>query len=222
MANWLELARGPIFLACLAFMVLSVIRYLALMFLREVHTVYLANNRKVRFGQTVLALLKCLFPFHQLRHGVIYCLTAFFFLLLIVITPLLLKQHIYLIESGTGLSWTGMPNEISTRLTFGAIIMAIALIMLRIDKRNTRPLRLFHDFALPVMIVICCFAGFFMMHPTINPFPHQLTFLVHVMSANLVLVLFPLAKLIGKGAGRFTLDADEQQALSLAKESEAL
>ena len=39
-------------------------------------------------------------------------------------------------------------------------------------------------------------SGFLAMHPGMNPFPFQATLLVHILSANLAMVMVPFTKLV--------------------------
>ena len=48
---------------------------------------------------------------------------------------------------------------------------------------------------MPLMVALPFASGYLLMHPFLNPFAFESTFLVHVMSANLVLVLMPTTKL---------------------------
>jgi hypothetical protein len=48
---------------------------------------------------------------------------------------------------------------------------------------------------LPLLISVPFVSGFLVMHPAANPFSYESVLFVHIMSANLVLVLIPITKL---------------------------
>jgi nitrate reductase gamma subunit len=233
MEHWLELARGPIFFACLAFMILGLIRHLALTVWEVARAVYRAGDRNIPYRQVTKTTVKWLFPLDKLRDRAAYSVTTFSFHFSLIIAPLMLKGHIVLIERGTGLSWWGIPNGLATLLTAVAIVTAFALVVQRVSARDSRHLSRFQDYALPLVIAVPFLSGFLIMHPGVNPFPHQFTFLVHVMSANLIFILIPitklnhiallpLAQLVGETAWHFTPDAGSRLAVALGKENESL
>ena len=71
------------------------------------------------------------------------------------------------------------------------------------------------------------------MHPGMNPFSYEAMLFVHVMSANLVLVLIPITKLshmalipgvqlVSEVAWRWPPDAGSKLAVTLGKENEPI
>ena len=59
----------------------------------------------------------------------------------------------------------------------------------------TRGLSRFQDFVLPPLLALPFLTGLLVMHPAWNPFPFDAMRLLHVISADLVLVLVPITKL---------------------------
>jgi nitrate reductase gamma subunit len=47
-----------------------------------------------------------------------------------------------------------------------------------------------------LVIALPFISGFMVMHPTGNPFPYSAVLFVHVMSANLIMALIPITKLV--------------------------
>jgi nitrate reductase gamma subunit len=80
-------------------------------------------------------------------------------------------------------------------LTIVAIITAVALIIQRASARATRKLSRFQDYAIPLVVAAPFVTGFLVMHPAWNPFSHQASLFVHIMSGNLAFILMPLTKL---------------------------
>jgi nitrate reductase gamma subunit len=113
------------------------------------------------------------------------------------------------------------------------MVTALALVVERIASRATRALSRFQDYALPLVVAVPFASGFLVMHPGLNPFPHEATFFAHVMSANLVLVLIPITKLshivllpatqlVSELAWHFPPDAGSRVGGALHKEGEPI
>jgi len=148
----------------------------------------------------------------------------------ILIVPIFLAGHIALWESGFGVSWTAISNQTADVLTLLAIVSAAALVLQRATAKATRSLSRFQDYALPLLISIPFLSGYLMTHPGSSPFPYDATFLVHLMSANLVFILIPLTKLshmillpevqlVSEVAWHWPEDAGSRVATTLGKEN---
>ena len=103
----------------------------------------------------------------------------------------------------------------------------------RLSARATRSLSRFQDYIMPLIIAIPFVSGFLMMHPSLNPFGYDATFLVHIMSANLILIMIPLTKLshiallpsvqlVSEVAWHWPATSGSKVGLSLGKENEAV
>ena len=97
--------------------------------------------------------------------------------------------------------------------------------------RIRRSLSRFQDYAIPLVIAVPFASGFLVMHPELNPFGYTATLLVHVMSANVVLILVPISKichcvllpftqLVSEVGWHFPADAGSKVAAALGKEGE--
>ena len=116
-------------------------------------------------------------------------------------------------------------------LSFVAAVAA--LILERSLARASRSLSRFQDYALPVVIAVPFVSGFLVMHPPLNPFSFHATLLVHVVSADIVLILAPLTKIshcvllpltqvVSEVAWHFPPDAGSKVAAALGKEGEPI
>ncbi len=100
-----------------------------------------------------------------------------------------------MIRRGTGLSWPSIPNALADYLTVVAVLAALALIVQRLVRADSRAIGKFGDYAILFLITIPFVSGFMVMHPLANPFSFDAMLLIHVMSANLVMILIPVTKL---------------------------
>lgn len=230
---WLEWARGPVFRFALAFMILGLIRHLALTVWEIGRAVQRAGDRRIPYAKLARATLEWLFPFTRANERVVYSVTTVAFHVSIIVAPLLLGAHIELIRSGIGFGWPAIPNILADALTLIAIVTAVALIVQRVVARDSRGLSGFSDYALPLIVALPFVTGFLAARPTLSLFSYETTMFLHVMSANFVLVLIPITKLshcallpttqiISEVAWHFTPNAGSRIAAALGKEDEAI
>jgi len=233
METWLEWARGPMFRGALAFMILGLIRHVAITWFEIRRALRRAGDKSIPYSTIAKATLQWLFPVNRIRDRLVYSVTTVSFHVAIVIVPIFLAGHILLWERGTGLSWWAIPNHLADLLTLVALVTAVALVIERAAARDTRSLSRFGDYAIPLLVALPFASGFLVMHPEINPFPFDATMFVHVMSGNLIFILIPVTKLshcallpttrlISEVAWHFPPRAGSEVALILGKENEPI
>jgi nitrate reductase gamma subunit len=231
MESWLVLARGPIFRACLVFMLLGLARQIVISAWQLRGTLKRAGDRVIPYGQVLRTTLEWLFPVRKIGQRPLYSLTTLSFHVAVIVVPIFLAGHVALWKAGLGLSWPAISNGIATALTIVATLTALLLVVQRAIHRDSRALSTFQDYAVPLVIAVPFVTGFLIMHPAWNPFAYDATMFVHVMSANLVLVLIPLTKLshmallpamqlVSEVAWHFPPDAGAQVGLQLNKGDE--
>ncbi len=227
------MARGPIFRAALVFMVLGLMRHVVVTVTELRKMVNRAGNKDVAYRQVLTATVKWLLPVGQIRQRFFFSITSFVFHVAIIIVPIFLAGHIALWESGTGLSWLAISNGLADILTIAAVATALLLVLQRAMARDSRALSRFGDYALPLLIAVPFVSGFLVMHPTWNPFSYNAALLVHIMSANFLMILIPITKLshmvllpatqlVSELGWHFAPDAGEKVALDLGKEGQPI
>ena len=238
METWVEWAKGPVFIFSLTFMVLGLIRHVVLTLWEVVRAMHRAGDKTLPYRQIVIATVKWLFPVGKVKDRLLVSVTSVLFHVAILIVPIFLGGHLVLWARGLGISWStvgwlAIPNWLANVLTIVAIITAAALVIQRAAARATRSLSRFQDYALPLVIAAPFASGFLVMHPGMNPFSYEAMLFVHVMSANLVLVLIPITKLshmalipgvqlVSEVAWRWPPDAGSKLAVTLGKENEPI
>jgi nitrate reductase gamma subunit len=231
METWLELARGPVFLFAISFMVLGLARHVILTCWEACRTYYRAGDKVIPYGQVAKNTWQWLLPVYKLKERTLYGLTTVVFHVSIILTPILLGGHIALIRRGTGLGWPAIPNILADYLTAVAVLAALAVIVQRVTRADSRAVGKFRDYAILFLITIPFVSGFLVMHPSINPFPFDVALLIHVMSANLVMILIPVTKLshcaltpisqiVSEFVWHWPADAGSKLASTLGKENE--
>ena len=233
MDNWLELARGPLFWAALATMILGLLRQLALTVWEAVRVYQRAGDKEIPLGRVTRETFRWLVPLGRLRNRWPYSLTTLVFHAAIILVPLFLAGHIELWKRGLGVSWPALPNSVATWLTIVAAVAGIAAVVQRATVGASRALNRFQDYALPLFIVGVFGSGFLVMHPAWNPVSRDAALLVHVLAGDVLLLLVPLTKLshmillpltqlVSELSWHFPPDAGRRVAVTLGKEHEPI
>jgi nitrate reductase gamma subunit len=230
---WLDWARGPFFWAALTFMGLGLLRLLVLTVWQIVRAMRRAGDKSLPSAQLARNTLKWLVPVDKVKNRFVFSLTTIVFHVSVLLVPIFLAGHIALWKRGTGLSWPALPSLAADILTVAAVATALALVIQRALARSSRSLSRFQDYAIPLVIAVPFASGFLVTHPHWNPFAFNATLLVHVMSANIVMilvpitkishcVLLPLSQLVSEVAWHFPPDAGSKVAAVLGKEGEPI
>jgi nitrate reductase gamma subunit len=236
MEQWLEWARGPVFRACFAIMLLGLLRVIALNTFSIVSVLWKSkkNGRPMAWKPVINTTLQWMFP---VKKGVelraFFSITSMLFHVCIIVTPIFLAAHIMLWERGLGISWPAIGNSLADYLTLIGIATGIVLFVDRLSARASRALSRPQDFILPILIIAPLASGYLAMHPGINPFGYNGTMFVHVMSGNLIfllipfskmshMALFPATQLISDLGWHLQPGAGQQVALALGKENDPL
>lgn len=233
METWLQWARGPAFLFAFTFMVMGLLRHVAVTLVEVRRAVNRAGDKKIPSKTILIATLRWAFPLGALRQRFVFSVTSLLFHLAALIVPVFLGGHIALWARGLGISWPAIPNSLADVLTIITIVTAVALVIQRTAARATRALSRFQDYALPLVIAVPFATGFLLMHPLMNPFSYEAILLVHAISADLVFVLIPITKLthialipgvqlVSEVAWHWPPDAGRKVGATLGKEGEPI
>ena len=90
MEAWLEWARGPVFLFAFTFMVLGMIRHIALTIWETVRAVRRAGDPGIPYRRISRETLQWLFPVGKLKDRLLFSLTSIVFHISILIVPIFL------------------------------------------------------------------------------------------------------------------------------------
>jgi nitrate reductase gamma subunit len=113
----------------------------------------------------------------------------------VLAVPLFLAGHVELIRRGLGFGWPAMNQGVADVLTVVAIVALSALLVLRLADRASRALSRMGDILLLLLVLLVFLTGYMVAHPLSNPAPFVPTYLLHLLSAQLLLVLLPFTKL---------------------------
>ncbi|MFK5985256.1 MAG: hypothetical protein QM479_07500, partial [Pseudomonadota bacterium] len=110
------------------------------------------------------------------------------------ISFLLFIPHIELFTALTGLAWPGLANQIVDFAAVVAIISLIAVLIHRITHPVLSFLSGFEDYLVWLVTFLPLFTGYLAFHHIIEPY--TLFLALHILSAELLMVVFPFTKLM--------------------------
>jgi nitrate reductase gamma subunit len=233
METLLEWARGPILHGALAFMILGLLRHVVITVYEIWRVMHRAGDKTIPYSAVAKATLGWLIPLQKVKSRLLYSVTTVSFHVSLLIVPVFLAGHIILWQRATGLAWPAIPNMLADVLTIVVLVSALALIVERVASRDTRTLSRPGDYIIPLLVALPFASGYLVMHPSLNPFSFQIVMLLHVMSANLIMILIPITKLshcallpatqlIAETAWHFPPHAGSRVAAILGKENEPI
>ncbi|KRT55412.1 hypothetical protein [endosymbiont of Ridgeia piscesae] len=111
-----------------------------------------------------------------------------------LICLLFFVPHIELIKSAFGLKWPGLPNHLVDAV---AVITIVTLMAMLVD-RLTHPVKRFlsdtEDYLIWLLTFLPMLTGYLAFHRLIDPYPLVLG--LHILSVELLMVVFPFTKLM--------------------------
>ncbi len=229
MENTLEFIGGPLFRLTFALFVLGLLRILFLTIVEIIRTYINAGDRQLPWKDIILRTISWFLPFnHLFRRKPIYSVISFIFHIGLILVPIFLFDHIRLWRGSLGIGLPTLPNSIADILTLSTIIGATLLFIGRVVDRNARVLSRKQDFLWPLVILIPFLTGYLCNNVTLTAKTYQWMMLIHILSAEAVLVmipftkiahciLFPLSILVSNLGWKFPADAGEKVAITLKK-----
>jgi nitrate reductase gamma subunit len=112
-----------------------------------------------------------------------------FFVALLLFVP-----HIELVHGSFGIAWPGLANPLVDAATAVTIVTLLALLVRRLTHPVLRYLSGFEDYLVWAVTLLPLVTGYLTYHRMINPYP--LAMGLHVLSAELLMVVFPFTKLM--------------------------
>lgn len=196
MNAWTDFARGPLFRLCFALMLLGLLR-IFINTLLGVREAYQKNPDKiVSWKEIRRQTLGWLFPLGRLgRQRPIYSGLSFLFHIGMIVTPIFLASHILLWRNAVGFGWPALSHELSNWLTLMVIATGLSIFLGRVLHRGARKLSRGQDFLWPLLIITPFVTGYLASNAIVSPWTYQFLMLVHVFSADLIMVMIPFTKI---------------------------
>ena len=196
--DFFSFVEGPLlWLAFLIFILGSLIR--AAMFLsvstKKDKIIYQHFSWKYVFA----TLVRWVLPLNKdLAKNPVFSILGYIFHICLIIVPIWYASHITLWEeSRFEWSWSSIPDEMADWMTLIFLAIVIFFLLRRIFSADIRLISTFSDYLLLIVTALPFLTGYFLTHGTLDSigFLRDNMQLLHMLSAELMLILIPFTKL---------------------------
>jgi len=146
------------------------------------------------FSWGIKSIVHWLIPWASasMRNQPVFTFMVFSFHLTLLAVPLLLNAHNIMWDEAFGISLWSIPNAAADVMTFIMIASAIFLLIRRIRRAEVRILTSAWDYTLLILTTAPFITGLFAYHQW---GPYETFFILHVITAQVLLILIPFTKL---------------------------
>lgn len=127
-----------------------------------------------------------------MRRQPVFTLMFFLFHVCLLATPIFLNAHNVLWDEAFGMSPWSMPDEVADMATVVFLAAGLYLLGRRLIRPEVRVLTGVGDFVLLILTLLPFLTGFLAYHQW---GPYEMIFLLHVLSAEVLLIIIPFTKL---------------------------
>jgi nitrate reductase gamma subunit len=194
--SWIEFGRGPLFRIAFSLMLLGLLRLFVLTIVGLAKAYGRNPDKIVNWREVSKQTIAWLFPISRLwRTRPVYGTLSFLFHVGLLLVPLFLASHVFLWQSAIGFAWTALPQPLANYLAAMVIVAGVGLFLGRVLHPDARKLSRRQDFAWPLLLVVPFITGYVCSNFAIAPKTYDAMMLVHVYSANLIMLLIPFTKI---------------------------
>ncbi len=193
---WLQLGRGPLFAAAFAVMLLGLARLVALTLI-GVGESYRRNwDRIVNWKEVRHQTFHWLVPVTRLwRTRPIYSTLSLLFHAGLLLVPFFAAAHVLLWRRSVGFAWRAMPQGAADVLTILALVTGAGLFLGRVGSSASRSISRKQEYFWLILLLIPFATGFLCSHAALSAKTYQSLMVLHVYSADLIMVLIPFTKI---------------------------
>ena len=196
MNAWIEFGRGPLFRLCFTLMILGLARIVILTIIGMVEAYRRNEDRIVNWKELINKTFAWLFPITRLlRKRPVYSLVSFLFHIGLILVPLFLAAHVLLWKKSVGFAWSAIPQSLADYLTLTAIIGGLLLFLMRALYGPARAISRKQDYIWPLLIIVPFLTGYICVNCAVSPAVYRWIMLIHIFSANLIMVMIPFTKI---------------------------
>jgi len=191
-------AEGPLlWIAFLIFIIGTLIRMAQFIFVARTKDKPFYNYFSLKYILATLA--RWLLPLNvDVKKNPVFIICVYLFHICLIVVPVWLGGHVSLWEeSRFGWSWSSLPDKWADWMTLLLFAISIYFILRRALSSDLRILTTFSDYLLIVVTALPFVTGYFLTHGTLDSikFLGDNMRLLHVLSAELVLILIPFTRL---------------------------
>ena len=122
----------------------------------------------------------------------LFAISSFVFHLSLLAVPVFLLAHNTLWQEAFGMSLWSMPDSLADIMTILLVVAGAVLFLRRLVKPEVRILSTAWDYTVLALTVLPFLTGFFAYHQV---GPYRLMLILHVLSAEVLLIVVPFSKL---------------------------
>jgi nitrate reductase gamma subunit len=194
--TWIQFGRGPLFRIAFSLMLLGLLRAAVLTVVGIAEAYGRSPDKIVNWREVWRQTLAWLVPVNRFwRERPVYSALSILFHAGLLTVPASLAAHVQLWKRATGFAWPAIPQRFANYVTCLAILAGLSLFFSRLLHPAARKLSGKQDFAWPLLLIVPFLTGFVCSNAAIGPRLYEWMMLVHVYSANLILLLIPFTKL---------------------------
>jgi nitrate reductase gamma subunit len=193
---WIEFGRGPLFRMAFSLMLLGLLRILYLALAGIVEAYRASSDKIVPWRAVARQTGAWLVPVGRLwRLKPIYSSVSLVFHVGLIAVPLFFASHVLLWKRSVGFAWPAIPLTAANWLTLAVIGSGLGLFAGRVFHRGTRALSRLQDYFWPLLLTAPFVTGYVCVNAPAGPRFYQATMLVHVYSADAIMLLIPFTKI---------------------------
>ncbi len=191
--DFLLLVKGPLFTAALAIAILGLAARIIEIFMNGRRPNY-AEPRQGEWGPGLRTMLsRTVADPGTFKRAPFNVVVGWLWHIGFIIALLLFIPHIELIKGITGLSWPGLPNPVVDLVTAVTLVALVATLVHRRMHPVKRHISTVEDYLVWLVVFLVVLTGYLAYNRLVNPYPLALG--LHILSAEVFLVLLPFTKL---------------------------
>jgi nitrate reductase gamma subunit len=191
-------AEGPLlWIAFLIFIIGTLVRMAQFLFVARTKDKPFYKYFSLKYILATLA--RWLLPLNaDVKKNPVFIICVYLFHICLIVVPIWLAGHVSLWEeSRFGWSWSSLPDKWADWMTLLLLAIAIYFILRRALSPDLRIITTFSDYLLLAVTALPFVTGYFLTHGTLDSikFLGDNMRLLHVLSAELMLILIPFTRL---------------------------
>jgi nitrate reductase gamma subunit len=124
-----------------------------------------------------------------------YSAASIVFHIAVILVPLFFVGHVVIWRAELGIALPALSHRVADVLSLSAVAALAWLLSARALHSSRRRMSGAQDWLLPAGLLVCFGAGLLTSHPHLSPFDARVAYLLHLLSAETLLVFVPLSKL---------------------------
>jgi nitrate reductase gamma subunit len=193
---WLDFGRGPLFRLCFILMILGLGRIFVLTIIGLVENYRRNPDKIIPYKELINKTFAWLLPVNRLwTKRPLYSTVSFAFHVGLILVPLFYGAHVLLWKNSVGFAWFSLSETWADVLTLVVIAGGVILFLMRSLYAPARALSRKQDYVWPLLLVVPFITGYICAHNGISPAGYQWMMLIHIYSANLIMVMIPFTKI---------------------------